>query len=262
LGLKKRPVIFRLLPSGSAKRRGTILVPVLLVILAGVYFINRFLIHTERVIERINNSNDPIVFSLADGTTVTLAPRAVLSYASGFGDKERTVSLNGEALFDVTRKTDHPFEVKESEIKVTVLGTTFSVKKQPGDSVMVVELIKGKLKVENINERGQALGSIVLNPDERVIYKRHDHQLYKESWQPQAEFPIQIDHILFQRNNFDAIAAKIKAAIGITVVNQSKKKNWMFSGEFENATAEEIIKNICVVERLKFETTGDTILIK
>jgi len=106
------------------------------------------------------------------------------------------------------------------------------------------------------------LGSIVLNPDERVIYKRHDHQLYKESWQPQAEFPIQIDHILFQRNNFDAIAAKIKAAFGITVVNQSKKKNWMFSGEFENATAEEIIKNICVVERLKFETTGDTILIK
>jgi hypothetical protein len=95
-----------------------------------------------------------------------------------------------------------------------------------------------------------------------VIYNRHDQHFYKESWQPNPERPVQIDHILFQRNNFDEIAAKMKAAFGLTVINKSKKKNWMFSGEFENATAEEIIKNICVVERLNFETTGDTILIK
>ena len=238
------------------------MVPLLLILLAGGYFAARFLFRPDRVIEKSNNSSDPIVFSLADGTTVTLAPQSVLRYSSGFGDKDRTVLLNGEAQFDVSRKTEHPFEVRQRDILVTVLGTTFSVKRQSGDSVWVVELIKGKLKVENLNSSGQPVGSIILNPDERVIYKRHDRHFYKEKWQPQDEWPVQVGHIQFQRSDFNDIAGKLKAVFGITLINQSKKKNWMFSGEFENATAQDIIKNICVVERLNFETTGDTVLIK
>ena len=257
--LGEGPAFVRFLPFFRAKR--VIRVAALVILLACGYLIYRA-IHPERVIEKFNRDNNPIVFSLADGTTVTLAPQSVLRYASGFGDKDRTVSLNGEAQFDVSRKTDYPFEVREKEIKVTVLGTLFSVKAPAGDSVMVVELIKGKLKVENISSTGLPLTSIILNPDERVVYNRHDQRLYKERWQPQTDLPIQVGHILFQRNNFDEMAARIKAVFGITVINQSKKRNWMFSGEFENATAEEIIKNICVVERLNFQTTGDTIFIK
>lgn len=258
-GLRKGPTIVRFLPFIRAKR--FVRVAALVILLAGGYLIYRA-IRPERVIEKFNRENDPIVFSLADGTTVTLAPQSVLRYASGFGDKDRTVSLNGEAQFDVSRKTGYPFEVREKEIKVTVLGTIFRVKAPSGDSVMVVELIKGKLKVENINSTGLSLTSIILIPDERVVYNRLDQRLYKERWQPQTDLPIQVGHILFQRNNFDEIAARIKAVFGITVINRSKKRNWMFSGEFENATAEEIIKNICVVERLNFQTTGDTIFIK
>ena len=54
----------------------------------------------------------------------------------------------------------------------------------------------------------------------------------------------------------------MKAAFGVTMLNKSKRRNWMFSGEFENATVQEIVGNICVVERLNFEITGDTILVK
>ncbi len=258
--LRKRPPIVRYFASFPRANR-LAKVAALVILLAGGYLIYHA-IHPERVIEKFNNSNDPIVFSLADGTTVTLAPQSVLRYPADFGGEERMVSLNGEAQFDVSAKTDHPFKVRENELVVTVLGTLFSVKKQSGDSVMVVELMRGRLKVENMNSSGQSLGSIILNPDERVIYKRHDQRLYKERWQRQVETPVEVGHILFQRNDFDEIAARIKAAFGITVINKSKKKDWMFSGEFENTTAEEIIKNICVVERLNFQTIGDTILIK
>jgi transmembrane sensor len=261
LDLKRRPAIIRFLPFVRAKRFVKVTVSLLLILFAGGYLMYRT-IHPERVVEKFNKGSDPIVFSLADGTTVTLAPQSVLRYASGFGDKDRTVSLNGEAEFDVSRKTDHPFKVQENEIVVTVIGTIFSVKAPSGDSVMVVELIKGRLKVESLNSSGLTLGSIILNPDERVIYNRHDRRLYKERWQSQADLPIQVGYILFQRNSFDEIAARIKAVFGITVINQSKKRNWMFSGEFENATAEEIVKNICVVERLNFQPIGDTLVIK
>lgn len=258
--LRKKPVLVRLL-SFRRKRRIGLLVPLLLILLTGGYFFTRTILHPHRLIEKFNRTNDPIVFSLADGTTVTLAPQSVLRYASGFGEKDRKVDLTGEAQFDVSRQTSYPFKVQENDIIATVLGTVFSVKTQTGDSVMVVELMKGRLKVENINSAGQTLTSIILNPDERVVYNRHSKRLYKERWQSQAEFPIQVSHIQFQRNNFAEIAGKIKAVFGVTVINNSKKTNWMFSGEFENATAQEIIKNICVVERLNCQTTGDSIII-
>ena len=234
--------------------------PLLLILLTGGYLLYHN--HPDRLIEKSNPGAGPIVFSLADGTTVTLAPQSVLQYAAGFGgDKERKVYLNGEAQFDVSRATEHPFRVQEDDIIATVLGTIFSVKKQSGDSILVVDLIKGKLKVENINSTGRTLTSISLNPDERVVYNRRNQRLYKERWQSQTEFPVQVAHILFQRNNFDELAQKIKAVFGVTVINKSKKTNWMFSGEFENATAQDIIKNICVVERLNCQTTGDSIII-
>ncbi len=193
------PAVVRSLPFSRTKRLAA--VAALVILLAGGYLLE-LTIHSDRVMEKFNRTNDPIVFSLADGTTVTLAPQSVLHYAADFGDKERTVSLNGEAQFDVSRKTDHPFIVQENELVVTVLGTLFSVKNQPGDSVMVVELIKGRLKVESMNSKGQPSGSIILNPDERVIYKRHDDQLYKERWQSQAETPVQVGHILFYPKQF------------------------------------------------------------
>lgn len=266
---KKRPVLGRLLPFGPVKRHlnkkrrlhtGAIL-SMLLLLSTGIYLLERTLILSGRSIEKVNKSNAPVVFSLIDGTAVTLAPQSVLRFAPGFGDRDRTVYLNGEAQFDVTRKTDHPFEVHESDIVVTALGTKFSIRKQSGDSIIMIELIKGRLKVET-TAGSPASGSIVLNPDERVVYDRHRQQFFKESWQPKAELPFQAGHVLFRRNNFDEIAAKMKAAFGVTMLNKSKRRNWMFSGEFENATVQEIVGNICVVERLNFEITGDTILVK
>jgi ferric-dicitrate binding protein FerR (iron transport regulator) len=260
--LKKRPAVFRLLRFGGARRPQKIIVPLLLILAAGGYFITRLTGNHDRVIGRSNTSSHPIVFSLPDGTTVTLAPQSSLRYSSNFGAEERMVALNGEAQFDVTRKTDHPLKVQEGDILATVLGTKFSIRQPPGDSVIMVELINGKLKVENTNSTGLPLRSIILNPDERVVYDRHSKRLYTERRQPRGEFPLQVAHILFQRNDFDQIATKIKAVFGVNLVNKSKKRNWMFSGEFENATAQDIIKNICVVERLNFETIGDTVLIK
>jgi transmembrane sensor len=269
LSRRKRPGIIRLLSFGDTgrflkenRRKSIAVILPLLLLVSGWFFLNHFILAPDRMIETFNDGSNPIVFSLADGTTVTLAAQSALHYTAGFGKKERDVFLNGEARFDVARKSDYPFRVHEGDIVATVLGTLFNVKKQSGDSVMVVELIKGKLKVENLTGSGLPLKSITLNPDERVVYTRHDQRLYKERWQPQLEFPTQVGHIAFQRDNFDGIARKIKTAFGVNVVNQSKKRDWMFSGEFENTTAKEIVENICVVEKLVYQMNGDTIFIK
>ena len=216
---------------------------------------------SSQLTETYNKGNVPLIFTLADSTIVTLAAHSSLRYPAKFEEKERKVYLNGEAGFHVSHNAAHPFKVYEDEIVTTVLGTVFNVKKQEGDSVVIVELLKGKVKVETLNEQGLAIQSIILNPDERVIYHRYDKHLYKEVLPAGVGASAQ-NHIVFQQDNFEAIAKKIKDVFSITLINQSNKKAWRFTGEFKNTTAKEIIENICLVEHLNSHVNGDTILIK
>ena len=128
-----------------------------------------FIGQPEQLTEKYNDNEKPVVFTLNDGTVVTLAPHGVFRYPASFGNKDRSIYLDGEAQFQVARDDAHPFKVYSGEIVGTVLGTIFHVKKLRGDSVVSIELIKGKLKVETINTTGFAKQTILLIPDERVV---------------------------------------------------------------------------------------------
>jgi len=271
LSTKKRPAIIRLLhwnKSGDSldnkkKRYANFVLPVVLIFIIGGYlFFRQFSAHTGQLSEKYNDSNKPVVFTLSDGTFVTLAPQSTFRYPADFGNGERKVYLDGEAQFHVNRDEAHPFKVFEGDIVATVLGTIFNVKKQTGDSVLLVELIKGKLKVESVNNEGSIEQSVILNPDERVLYKVGSKKMYKEKWGSQKEASAQVNHLLFRQNNFEDIAKQLKTVFGITVINQSNKKTWRFTGEFNNASVTDILESICIVEKLRYEVRGDTVFIK
>lgn len=65
--------------------------------------------------------------TLADGTRVWLKAQSTLSYSGDFGRKERNVTLNGEAYFEVTKNKRIPFYVHTEMNTVRVVGTTFDV---------------------------------------------------------------------------------------------------------------------------------------
>jgi transmembrane sensor len=271
LSANRKPVIARLLHWEKSSRTlkdkkrsyKKYFLPLLLALVVGGYFfMKQFATHADEFIEKHNDSDKPVVLTLTDGTVVTLAPQSAFRYPADFGNKERKVYLNGEAQFHVSRDEGHPFKVYEGDIIATVLGTIFNIKKQSGDSTVMVELIKGKLKVEAVNNAGLSLQSIILNPDERVVYKRYSQNLYKEKWQSQNDVPVQVNHLVFKKNNFEEIAKQLKTVFGVTVINQSNKKPWRFTGEFNNTSAIDVLESICIVEKLKYEVEGDTIFIK
>ena len=238
-------------------------VPVLAILLAGGYFfVKGFNLSASDLIENFNNGNVPLVFTIPDGTVITLAPHSGLKYPRKFDLPVRKVMLDGEASFHVTADPAHPFKVYQDDLVATVLGTIFNIRKERRDSVMVVELIKGKLQVEIIGADTKSVHSIMLQPNERVVYTRFNRQLSKEQWQTEKDLGMRMDHIAFRQDNYDAIADKIKASYGIVLVNLSNKKSWRFTGEFKNSTAAEIITSICKIEDLTCEVRGDTILIK
>jgi transmembrane sensor len=234
----------------------------LILVLSSVVLWRQFNRSSGRLTEKTNDSGKPVVFTLSDGSVVTLAPQGILHYPADFGAGERKVILEGEAQFRVSRNEAHPIKVYEGDIVAIVLGTVFHVKEQAADSAIQVELISGKLRVETIARPGLPAQSILLDPDERVVYRPHSQRLYKEKWQFQHAPGLSVGHLVFRKNNFEEIALQMKTLFGVTVVNRSNKKNWRFTGDFVNVGPAEIVENICLVEGLHSETDGDTILIK
>ena len=87
------------------------------------------------------------VVNLPDGSKVWLNANSKLVYPTAFIEKERTVFLEGEAYFKVT-KDAKPFIVKTDYLQTKVLGTEFNVKSYTAEDSHVT-LISGKVQVRS-----------------------------------------------------------------------------------------------------------------
>ncbi len=86
--------------------------------------------------------------TLCDGTEVWLNANTHFVYPTTFVEKERTVTLNGEAYFKVAKDAEHPFIVKTPHVQTRVLGTEFNIRSYSPEDTHIV-LISGKVEVSN-----------------------------------------------------------------------------------------------------------------
>jgi len=86
--------------------------------------------------------------TLADGTKVWLNAHSKLKYPSRFGSDERTVELEGEGYFSVSKREsgDWPFRIKVTGQTVEVLGTEFNLSAYPGEPKKTT-LVEGSVRV-------------------------------------------------------------------------------------------------------------------
>lgn len=201
----------------------------------------------------VKSGNKTITFTMSDNTVITLFPNSTLLYPSAFQGKARQVYLDGQASFNVKRNEHFPFKVHTKNIVATVLGTIFNIKRQ-GDSAIVVELLKGRVNVEIEDSSTASSQPVLLYPSEKATYVFHDMHLYKNLYHDFYD-------ITFHQNSFEEIAENVKNIFGKTLINQSSKRNWRFTGDFKNTTAKEIVENICLVKNLNSHAAEDTIFI-
>jgi transmembrane sensor len=73
------------------------------------------------------NDHEKLNISLTDGSSVTLNYKSRLELAGDFGGKNRRVSLQGEAFFNVQKDDSKPFVITIGRHEVIVAGTSFNV---------------------------------------------------------------------------------------------------------------------------------------
>ena len=85
---------------------------------------------------------------LPDSSIVWLNSGTTLSYNYSSEDT-RSVILNGQGFFQVTRNENKPFVVQCGEIRVKVLGTKFDVNAYPGNEKISVVLESGSVLLDH-----------------------------------------------------------------------------------------------------------------
>ena len=90
------------------------------------------------------------MMKLPDGSTVILEKGSKLTLALDFNlSKTREVELEGKAFFDVQHDARKPFIIHSGTVNTTVLGTAFDVTSRPGSKRVTVNVIRGRVKVED-----------------------------------------------------------------------------------------------------------------
>lgn len=126
----------------------------------------------ESAVEQPVQSNELVIprggentVVLADGTTVHLNAGSKLTYPVRFAGKRRTVVLQGEAYFEVTKDENRPFVVQTHLGEVTVLGTEFNINAYADANVCYTTLVRGKVSF-SASDSGE---SVTLLPGEQAV---------------------------------------------------------------------------------------------
>jgi transmembrane sensor len=124
------------------------------------------------------------VVTLADGSRVSLAPASRLVVHESADTDGRTITLDGEAYFDVKPSASSPFIVVAADVTTRVLGTSFSVRHYPADSHVQIIVRDGKVAVRGHHTRPVTLvaGMMASVNDSSVTATTTDNADDRTAW--------------------------------------------------------------------------------
>lgn len=102
---------------------------------------------------------------LPDKSTVVLKANSTIVFNSNFS-KNRTVKLDGEALFDVVKMAGVPFVVKAKDAQIVVKGTKFNFKAYSDCESIEAVLINGAVDFSTSTH------NIALKPNQKAVYNK------------------------------------------------------------------------------------------
>lgn len=192
--------------------------------------------------------------TLSDGSLITLNKRSVLTYTPGFRGKNRMVTLEGEAFFDIARNPQKPFIIHVADATVEVLGTSFNVRNRDRKTQVIVE--SGLVNVTYFDQSVQLSAGekvTISHQDNTIVRGRNRDQVYRYY---RKEFIWNDDplSLLIDKLN-EAYDADI--VIGDPALEQEK-----ITVTFKNESLDTILNVISDTYNMTIERQGKQIILK
>ncbi|WP_455591508.1 FecR family protein [Bacteroides sp.] len=220
-----------------------------------IYFSGKETQPAQPLLTQQNKEKSTLVTTLEDGSVVYLAEATSLQYPEHFATEKREVSLQGDALFDITGNRKRPFLIETEEVRVEVLGTAFNVKTNgnvPFELSVQRGLVKVTLKKDGQDTYVKAGETVTLL--ERKLQLRHtpDKKQFA-SYTRNMRFKDERLADILRVINLNEPETQIQAPPQL-----SKRK---LTVAFANDSPETMVELICMALNLKYSKEKNTFIL-
>jgi transmembrane sensor len=216
-------------------------------------------------VKSLPQNSTKTTLTLPDGSKVTLNPNSRIVLAKDFNSKQRILTLEGEAFFEVVKDPNKPFVVRAGTTTTTALGTSFMVRYYDHEDRVKVSLLTGKVKVEQIAAAAPEKKAVVLTPGLEVVVNRRTAPgiLEKHAFEPEILREWKLDQLTFSDAEFNEIVNKIGEWFGVKVVVRNAPPTVKhFTGKFKNENLETVIEALSFAHKFNYQIKPDTVIIQ
>lgn len=194
--------------------------------------------NTDAENEYINSDSSFIL--LPDQSSINLNEGATVKYAKNFTEN-RTVFLEGEAFFEVTKLEGKPFIVYANDIEVKVLGTSFYVSSSLKDSIIEVSVTTGKVQVKQKSNNQL----VQLKANEKVNFNIKTQSFQEIQSLDLNELFWKTGELKFNEESLDKVLHLLSKVYKTQIIfDQTEMRNCVFTGRFENSSLNEILEQL------------------
>lgn len=220
--------------------------------------------------------------TLPDGTTVWLNADTKFRYAVDYGTANRTVYLEGEAYFKVSKNKKLPFKVFTSDITVTALGTAFNVKAYQDEATIETTLEEGLIRIEDLHasKQGKTLQPVILKPKQSAVFHKQFGNLAVEDISLTAapneqaprerlkSIPMKVNDVadtrlytswkdprwIFKNEKLSSLVVKLERRYAVDIVFMDKTlEDYAFTGTLEEESLEQVLSAIRYTAPIRYE---------
>jgi transmembrane sensor len=250
---KKETPVRTLIQEESFRPWFKIAAAVLLVAASG-FVINYFILKTEEI--KFQTTNSTQFVTLPDGSTITLNQYSELSYSSGFGDRNRSVQLKGEAFFEVKPDAQKPFIINVNNAAVEVVGTSFNIQgyDSRGEIEVTVQTGVVKFSVSELNKE------VKLQAGQKGIYSKVAKELRSTTNQDVNFLAWNTRTIVFAESDLRSVVETLSKTYQVNISLPAViPSSCAVTVTFEHQSLESVLNVLKTTLNLEYRITGQQV---
>lgn len=205
---------------------------------------------------KFQTSEETLAVSLPDGSTVTLNKNSQLTYPRGFDRKTRSVTLQGEAFFEVARNPQKPFIISVNNAKVEVLGTSFNVQGYNERQAVEVTVATGVVRFSVPSEEQE----VTLKAGERGVFIKSARQLSSVANKDINFLSWNTKKIVFEETDLRSVIETLNNTYQVNIIIATEiPPSCVVTVSFDHQTLEAVLNVLKSTLNLTYKINGDTI---
>ena len=192
--------------------------------------------------------------TLPDGSKVWLNATSSIKFPGVFRSNIREVELNGEAYFEIAKKSAMPFRVKSNGAQIEVIGTHFNVKAYGNEKLMKTTLVEGSIKITAGNF------SHLLKPGQQAILTKGELKVL-DNVDIEEQVAWKNGLFLFKDTSIEDVMSQVASWYDLNVIFEGKIPEKYLSGKVSRSVNASEFMNLLKYAGVKFKIKEKNIII-